>query len=143
MTPVRSYSERLDVLRGWLGEEAYLRLEAVTARRGQEIEAWIVQAILDCLEGSEDGSAAHETKVGLDVRASLPPRPTGQSRLNAAHRRALEAFGRGEVPHIGPFARSALRGLVDAMGITQAGRDELARLRAEQIAYEQAIDEEA
>lgn len=139
---MRTYQERLDVIRGWLGEEAYLRLESVTARRGQEIEAWIVQAILDCLEGAEDSADAHETKAGLDVRAEVPPRPARQSRLNAAHRRALEAFGRGEVPHIGPFARSALRGLVDATGITQAGRDELARLRAEQIAYEQALDEE-
>jgi len=140
--PVRSYSDRLDVLRGWLGEETYLRLESVTSRRGQEIEAWILQAILDCLEAADGAAPAHEAKTGLDVRAALPPRPAGQSRLNAAHKRALEAFGRGEVPHIGPFARSALRGLVDATGITQAGRGELARMRAEQIAHEQALDEE-
>lgn len=167
---MRTYTERLDVIRGWLGEEAYLRLEAAASRAHQEVEAWVVQAILDCLEGAEDAAPAHETKTGLDVRASLPPRPRGATRLTAAQQRALQAFADGHgtggtiqstaIRTAGPSTIGALiqRGFVEEyphhglLGgepyvftrrrVTQAGRDELARLKAEQIAYEQALDEE-
>ena len=93
---IRTYSERIEVLRGWLGED-FARVEAAAARNHQELEAWVLQAILDCIERSEDvrsGPIAASSRVvrtapaPANVVLDIPPRPKSLPRLNAAQRRA-------------------------------------------------------
>jgi hypothetical protein len=174
----RSYSERLDVIRGWLGERDFARLEAAVARDGaargrtREIEAWILQVILDRIGvGQNVGPDPDPARAGPWCQEfnGPPPRPKGLPRLTAPQRKALEAYAYADsnadgtnqpqyAPGVGPRAVAVLveMGLLEehekpptqdgvvlqGRRITAEGYAEYARLKAEQIAHEMALVEE-